>query len=154
MPSRQEMQQLVEEMYAVTLNGKDVEASDRFWTPDMIWHGPGGLGVLHGIEDFKNKLLRPFFKAFPDYHATNEVYVFDEPEGLVTAWGDFTGTHSDVWAGVEATGKSVHGGFMDIWRVRDGKVTENWVLVDVAGIMEQVGALELPETLPDARQAI
>lgn len=148
-----EMRNLVQEMYDVTLNGKDVEASDRFWLPDMTWHGPAGLGVLHGVEAFKNVLLRPFFEAFPDYHAINEVLVVDEPAQMVSAWGYFTGTHSGVWAGVEATGREIKGGFMDIWRIQDGKLAENWVLVDVAGIMGQFGVLDLPETLPDVRTA-
>lgn len=151
--NRDEMQRLVDEMYAVTLNGKDVEASDRFWLPDMVWHGPGGLGVLHGIEDFKNVLLYPFFRAFPDYHAVNEVVVVDEPQQMICAWGFYTGTHSDVWAGAEGTAKRIRGGFTDIWRVQDGKLAENWVLVDVAGVLQQVGALEIPEHLPDARVA-
>jgi predicted ester cyclase len=148
---RDEMKRLADEMVEVTLNQKDVEASGNYWKDDMIWHGPGGLGVLHGIEDFKHKLLYPFFRAFPDYIAHNVLWAVDEQEQLVTAWGYFTGTHQDVWAGAEATGRPVQGGFMDIWRIEDGKLAENWVLVDVVGVLQQVGVLEVPEHLPDAR---
>lgn len=151
--TREEMQNLAHEMVRVTLNEKDVEASDRYWTEDMVWHGPDGLGVLHGIEDFKHKLLYPFFRAFPDYEAVNVLYAVDERRQLVTAWGYFTGTHQEVWAGVEGTGRPVRGGFMDLWRIEDDKLAENWVLVDVAGVMRQLGALEIPEHLPDARVA-
>jgi predicted ester cyclase len=148
--NREDMQTLAHEMVEVTLNQKQVEDSDRYWKPDMIWRGPAGLGVLHGLDEFKNKLIYPFFKAFPDYIAINDLYAVDEERQMVTAWGWFTGTHQDVWAGVEATGTEVKVGFMDIWRIEDDKLAENWVLVDVAGMMEQVGALQMPETLADA----
>ena len=147
---REEMQTWVDDMVQITLNAKEVEQSNRFWKEDMVWHGPAGLGVLTGIEEFKHKLLYPFFKAFPDYEAINEIWVADEERDMLVAWGYFTGTHQDLWAGVPATGLPVKVGFMDIWQFGDGKLAENWVLVDVADFLRQVGAVDIPETLADA----
>jgi hypothetical protein len=30
--------------------------------------------------------------------------------------------------------------YIDLWRVRDGKLAENWVQMDTAGLMQQIGA--------------
>lgn len=140
-----EKRDFIEHFYAEALNTHDLDANDEFWIEDMIWHGPSGLGELHGREAFKQELLAPFFKAFPDYFAINEAYVIEDD--LVVARGYFTGTHSDTFVGVPATGKEVRVGFMDIWRIEDGKLAENWVHVDTTGFLRQVGALEVGDTL-------
>lgn len=80
----------------------------------------------------------------------NEVWVADQDEEKISAWGHFTGTHQDVVVGVPATGKTVKIGFMDIWLFEDGLLAENWVHVDTTGFMQQVGAAPVPETLADA----
>ena len=42
---------LVEDMY-VALNTKDLDAHDKYWHQDMIWHGPAGFEDIHGVENF------------------------------------------------------------------------------------------------------
>ena len=34
----------------VALNAHDIEAHDKYWSKDMIWHGPPGFGDIHGLE--------------------------------------------------------------------------------------------------------
>ena len=134
---------LAEQMTQVTLNRKELGASSRFWNSDMAWRGP--LGLRAGVDDFVQTVLEPFFRAFPDYHAVNEVWVVDEGRNLVASWGHFTATHSDVFCGVPATGKHVNVRFMDIWRVSGDKLQENWVQVDHAAFLDQVGAIVLSD---------
>ena len=43
--------------------------------------------------------------------------------------------------GVPATGKTVAIDVMDILRLEDGKLVEHWNVVDVAGMMRQLGVL-------------
>jgi len=134
--SRKENLELVHNMYEA-LNTHDVEAHDKFWTKDMIWHGPPGWGDVHGLEAFKNEVMRPFYRAFPDYHAINTI---EMAEGdMVAATGHFTGTHSGDWFGIPATGKKVKAGYSDFWRVENGRLAENWVMVDMLGILRQLG---------------
>ena len=41
--------------------------------------------------------------------------------------------------GVEPTGKRVEIRYMDFWKVEDGKITDNWVMVDFPHVMAQLG---------------
>jgi len=127
---------LVQAMYEA-LNAQDIEAHDRYWHADMIWHGPGGLGRVDGLRGFKDEVLRPFYTAFPDYHATNEIEFADDR--YVAASGVVTGTHRGPWLGLAATGRPMRMRFSDFWLVRDGKLAENWVLVDEIGVFRQLG---------------
>jgi steroid delta-isomerase-like uncharacterized protein len=129
--------ELVHRMYEA-LNTQDLSAHDRYWTKDMIWHGPPGFGDIHGVEAFKNEVMKPFYKAFPDYHAKNDIEVADE-NNMVSATGYLTGTHRGDWMGVPASGKFMRMRFSDFWLVRDGRLAENWVMVDNIDVMRQLG---------------
>jgi len=128
--------ELVHRMYEA-LNAQDLEAHDKYWTKDMIWHGPPGMGDFHGVDAFKYELLRPFYKAFPDYHAKNDIEVADE--NWVSATGFVTGTHRGEWLGLPATGKPMRMRFSDFWLVRNGRLAENWVMIDQIHVLLQLG---------------
>jgi len=130
---------LVHRMYDA-LNAQDLDAHHRFWTENMIWHGPPGFGDIHGIEAFKDDVLGPFYSTFPDYHVVNEIEVANE--NWVAATGILTGTPQHEWLGVPASGKSIVMRFSDFWRVEDGKLAENWVMVDNLGVMQQLADSE------------
>jgi predicted ester cyclase len=56
-----------------------------------------------------------------------------------------TGTHSSDLLGIPATGKllSVHG--MVLSRLEDGKIIEEWEILDLLGMFRQLGVVSLPE---------
>jgi len=68
---------LVARMYEA-LNAQDLEAHHEFWHEDMIWHVPPGFGDVHGIDGFKSEVLKPFYKAFPDYHVKDDIQVAND----------------------------------------------------------------------------
>ena len=78
---------LVEDMY-VALNTKDLDAHDKYWHQDMIWHGPPGFGDIHGLENFKEQVMKPFYAAFPDYYVKNDIVVaaVGVPEMVKGSW--------------------------------------------------------------------
>jgi predicted ester cyclase len=63
---------------------------------------------------------------------------------LVANRGVFTGTHQGEFMGVPATGKQVTVQFMDLWRLENGQAVENWVRLDMLGLMTQLGIVALP----------
>ena len=127
---------LVHRMYDA-LNRQDLEAHYEFWHEDMIWHGPPGFGDIHGIKGFQNEVLKPFYKAFPDYFAKNDIEVADA--NMVSATGFVTGHQRGEWLGFAPTGKFMRMRFSDFWSVKDGKLHENWVMVDHVDVMKQLG---------------
>lgn len=126
---------LVHRMYDA-LNAQDLEAQHKYWTDDMIWHGPPGFGDIHGIDGFKYEVLQPFYKTFPDYHVINEIEIANGD--WVAATGLLTGTPQEEWLGAKPNGKPIVMRFSDFWRVENGKLAENWVMVDNLGVMLQM----------------
>ena len=131
-----ESKKLLADMYDA-LNAQDLEAQHKYWHDDMVWHGPTGFGDIHGIENFKYKVLKPFYEAFPDYHVKNDIVVAEGE--WISATGFLTGTHSGTYLGVEPTGKSIKMQFSDFWTIKDGKFLDNYVMVDNHGVFEQMG---------------
>jgi predicted ester cyclase len=90
-----------------------------------------------GPEGFKGA-VNMFLAGFPDLHISlDEVLA----EGATCATrGHFTGTHNGDFLGVPATGKPVNVKFIDMWKAKDGLLHESWVVMDIAGLMQQIKA--------------
>jgi len=80
-----------------------------------------------------------FRAAFPDMRVTIEDEFADGD--LAGTRGRFTGTHKGDFMGVPASGQPINVKYIDLWRVRDGKLAENWVQMDMIGLMQQIGAM-------------
>ena len=48
-------------------------------------------------------------------------------------------SHSGEFMGIAPTGKRVEIRYMDFWKVVDGKIVDNWVMVDFPHVMRQLG---------------
>ena len=58
----------------------------------------------------------------------------------VTGWPNMiqTVTH-DGWMGIAPQGREITMRSLDFWRIEDGKIRENWVLVDLLDAYRQLG---------------
>jgi predicted ester cyclase len=119
------------------LNEHVIEGQEEFWSEDAPWRGPAGAGLKENLKHFQEGWQRPFLKAFPDKRA-NDAVVIAEGD-YVAAMGSVSGTHKGEFMGIEATGKEINLKYMDFWKVEDGKITENWVLLDIIDIFRQFG---------------
>jgi predicted ester cyclase len=54
------------------------------------------------------------------------------------------GTHQGPWLGIPASGKKMQIRMFTIHRVVQGKIVEDWVLVESLGIFQQLGVV--PDT--------
>ncbi len=132
--------ELVRRLY-VALNAQDLDAQSEFWHEDMIWHGPPGFGDVHGLDGFRYEVLKPFYTAFPDYHVKDDIQVAND--SWVSATGFLTGHHRGEWMGIQPSGKRITMRYSDFWLVKDGKLSENWVMVDDLGVLRQMGVESL-----------
>ena len=53
----------------------------------------------------------------------------------------FHGTHTAEFGGIPPSGKEVTLQYVDIMRVRDGLITEHWLLMDQLRFMQQLGVI-------------
>jgi len=80
-----------------------------------------------------------FLEAFQDCQFTIDDMVA-EGDQVVTK-KTFRGTHTGEFAGIPATGKKVELQFVDIMRVRDGRIVEHWLSMDQLSFMQQLGVI-------------
>jgi predicted ester cyclase len=53
----------------------------------------------------------------------------------------FTGTHEAEFGSIPPTGKRVTLQFVDIMRVRNGRIVEHWLSMDQLSFMQQLGVI-------------
>jgi steroid delta-isomerase-like uncharacterized protein len=111
-----------------------------FVTDDVVWHG-GGLGDVAGPENLAG-LLGTFIGALPDLYAAEQDIIAENDLVLVRLV--VTGTVKGSLFGVPADGKQVRWTAYDVYRVTNGKISEEWAGDDVATIMTQIGAFNPP----------
>jgi predicted ester cyclase len=59
----------------------------------------------------------------------------------VTTFKTYHGTHRGLFLGVSATGRDVPFDTLDVFRVRDGRLTDHWGVADLLGVLTQLGRL-------------
>lgn len=124
--------------------GAEVMEMPRFWHPRMNWYGPAGIGTGRGIEGFRNWHQIPFLNGMPDRgNKVDEIiYHFfgDNDYAAVTGWPDMIQTIShDGWLGIPPLGKEITMRSLDFWRLEGGLIRENWVMVDLLHMYDQIG---------------
>ena len=127
---------LVARMYD-GLNDHVIEGMEAFWTEDMHWYGPTGIGTKPSLKAFQEEHQKPFLHAFSDKHATDEIRIAED--NYVAAKGFQQVTHTGDYLGIPASGKRMKIRYMDIWRAEGDKLVENWVMIDLLDFLEQVG---------------
>jgi steroid delta-isomerase-like uncharacterized protein len=127
---------LVRRIFEQGMNQADDRVLDECLTADFVNHDMPA--PVPGPEGFR-QVLGMFRSAFPDMRVTLED-ILAEGDKVVTR-GVFTGTHKGAFMGVPPSGASIQVKFIDIWRVENDRVAENWVRLDQLGLMQQVGAV-------------
>lgn len=117
---------------------------ERFWHPKMSWYGPAGIGTARGLSGFRHWHQIPFLNAMPDRgNFPSEIFAHFFAEGnyvAVTGWPDMMQTLTgDGWLGIAAKGQKISLRSLDFWRLEAGKIRENWVLVDLLHVYDQLG---------------
>lgn len=125
----------------VTFESPNQTGEHGYWHPDMLWYGPAGIGASFTFAGFQRHHRIPFLTAFPDRIGGNHFARFADGDYVASGgWPSMTMTHAGPYLGVPPTGRRLSLRVMDFWRVRDGTIRENWVLLDLLHLLEQMGA--------------
>lgn len=127
---------LVRRVFAEGANQQRLEVFDELLSPSYVNHNMPA--PKPGPEGFK-QVMGMFFAAFPDIQIQLDDVI--AAGDRVATRGRMRGTHRGDFMGIPATGKRVDVGYIDIWRIENGKAIENWVQLDLLGMMQQLGAV-------------
>ncbi len=125
----------VRRLFEEAVNGDDASVADELLSDDYVNHDFGGPG---GRESFK-QVMAQFRGAFPDLRIEVEHRIAEA--NAVAQVGRWSGTHRGDFMGMSATGRRATIRVMDFVRLRDGVVVDHWNIVDVAGLMQQLGLM-------------
>jgi len=113
----------------------DLGAVDEHLADDFVNHDPP-IGVLPDAEGMRTAGAM-FRQAFPDWHS--ELHELIGEGDLVVERFTASGTHRGELLGVSATGKTVQLRGINIFRLRNGRITERWGRLDELGLLQQLG---------------
>ena len=137
----EENKAIVRRVYEQVWSKGNLDVVDELYAADFVLHDPAQPGI-RGPEGYK-QIVTGNRTAFPDLQITVEDQLA-EGDKVATRWTT-TGTHQGEFAGIPATGKRGGVTGTTIARVVGGKIVEersNW---DTLGLLQQLGAIPVPD---------
>ena len=119
------------------LNDHRIVDIDEFFSESFRWMGNTGCGTKEGIREFQQNWQKPFQAAFSDKVCIDEARLYMGE--WAAAFGRQEAIHSGTFMGIEPTNKKVEIRYMDFWKVANGKIVDNWVMVDFPKVLIQLG---------------
>ncbi len=111
----------------------------KYFADTWVNHDPS-LPPMQGLEGAQK--LIGLWSAISDLKVTIEDSLAEGDR--VSMRFSITGIHTGPFMGLAPTGKNIHVTATGIFRVVDGKTTDNWVNFDALGMLQQIGAVPLP----------
>jgi len=127
-------------------NAHDRQGIRSFYADDAVFEAPGDVRFDDG--DSITAYAMAWLTAFPDAQLTvhNEVISGEWASHQFT----FEGTHEDTLSGpagdVPAAHKRLKGRGAEVFRVVDGKITEDYLYFDQVQVLTQLGLMPEPAT--------
>ncbi|SRR5712691_8265787 len=107
---------------------------DELHAPDYVGHIVGTPGPVQGREALK-QLFASYLAAL-DMDRTNEFLVAEDDK--VVAYDTYRVKHVGEIAGIPPTGRELTATGIDIYRIADGKIVEQWYEMDLTGLLQQL----------------
>jgi steroid delta-isomerase-like uncharacterized protein len=117
------------------VNTGNTAAADELFGPELIDHR---TGQPDGDRDSTKRFLISLRTAFPDLKFAVE-HVFGEGD-MVVVHVIAEATQRGEFVGIPPTGKKVVIKGTTILRIANGRAVERWNIVDVYGVIQQLGA--------------
>jgi steroid delta-isomerase-like uncharacterized protein len=124
------------------INNGDFPVLDEVIHRNYVYHSPDQ--VLQGPEALRD-LFTAYRTAFPDLHIEIEELVSAGNKTVISF--TLSGTHEGDLMGIAATGRQVKVSGMTLSHFENGKIVEEWELLDQLTLFQQLGIVSIhPET--------
>jgi len=118
-------------------NAGNPELADQLYAAQYVRHGPLAEPPIRDSEALKQFAVM-YLAAVPDFHTEIEDQFVREDSIVSRATAH--GTHRGEMMGIAPTGKPISFRMFLQHRIAGGKIVEEWVMYDLHGILQQVGA--------------
>ncbi len=111
----------------------------RTWAEDMIWYGPCGEGAGYTIEGYQRHHHHPFCDNLPGT-IINDMHAYFAEGDFATYFTSLKTFPKGGWLGMPGGAENIHmRGDIDIYYVKDGKISENWCFIDIPFWLNEQG---------------
>jgi steroid delta-isomerase-like uncharacterized protein len=117
----------------------DFSPLDRFLAADYVYYSEPE--PIRGRDGFR-ALTGAYRAGFPDVRFNVEDVIAEGDQVLVRFTG--VGTHQGEFLGIAPTGKKITVSVLDLLRLRDGQIVEDWERFDLLNMLQQLGAAPVP----------
>jgi steroid delta-isomerase-like uncharacterized protein len=126
------------------LNSANLDTCARFLTDDFVINLAGMPYQMRGRDAWIQN-AQVMQSAFPGIQARiDDVFSVDD---RIAVRLTFKGTHKGEFLGIPATGHDVEYTSIELYRVADGKLAEEWISSDTETLMRQLTEPRHPEIL-------
>jgi steroid delta-isomerase-like uncharacterized protein len=133
-------ERVVESFLREVVDDHNGSATAGLVTSDVSWHG-GTLGVVSGSANVQG-LFTSIVTALPDLHGTIYDVIGQRDQVLVRQV--LTGTQKEAVIGIPASGRVVSWNALDLFVLRDGKISQIWAGDDWTAILADTGTYKAP----------
>ena len=138
--TRTDTKAIARQVFEEVFNQEDFHLAEELIDHSFIAHAFPDLRGPEGVET----IVTDFRASFPDLEWTIET-LFGEGDYVAIRW-TASGTHDGVFRGHDPTGIMVEIPGTTILRFENQKVAEGWTVFDALGALEQIGAIDSPDT--------
>lgn len=121
-------------------NDRRPEILDESQTPDVVYHGTSMN--MNGLDEYK-AVYQSYLSALHDTHIEIEELIAEGDR--VVSRCLFTGVHAGELEGLPPTGKTIQIQMFTVFRLVNGKIAEEWEIMDELGFMLQLGMEHTPK---------
>jgi len=113
---------------------------------DGNWNGPHPINHLQGVDALITDFWQPLLQSFPDLKRKADIFMggLSGGEEWVSGVGYLAGTFAQDWLAIPANGEKTNIHFGQFYVMREGKIAESYVILDLLAVMRQAGFQVLP----------
>ena len=141
MAATEQNKSIIRRFWEEVFNERKLALIDELFSTDWIYHGVAGRKV-YGREGLK-KFLTAYHNAFPDIQVQVENLIAEGDK--VASHVISRGTHKGELMGIAPTGKQVTVSVICISRFAGDKIAEDWEIIDLLGMLQQLEVIPSPE---------
>ena len=121
---------------AIASNHGTAEEATEIFSPDFMAHMPGQPPMdRHGLDQFIRRVTDGL-SGF-GYEIHEQIAQDDLVFNRITA----RGVHTAALLGIPATGRPIELRLINLFKVKDRRIVEQWAEPDLFGLLQQIGAI-------------
>jgi steroid delta-isomerase-like uncharacterized protein len=136
--STEQNKTLVRHFIEEFLNQGNVDLAKEIVAPDFIENEQLPPGMPQGREGVE-MITTMLHTGLPDFSATIEDIIAEDDRVMVRM--TWSGTQTGEFMGLPPSGKAMSVAIIDIFRLAEGTIVEHWGVMDMMGMMQQLGAM-------------